>query len=151
MPEWTSWIQVGANVAAILGLVGVVLAYRQLHAGLRGQREATAIGIWKDYLHLALQHPTLAAPREFLTTSSRGTEEFERYEWFVSAMLFACEQIVALSPDDRAWRDTVLSQLRYHKRYLGGNYFEIAHYSPVLQGLIRQVTSEAGPARGSPG
>src|SRR4051812_23552184 len=100
MDKWVQLSQIGANVATILGVAGIIVAYRQLRAGQRGQREATAIGIWKDYLHLALDHPRFSLPQPYMTGAGRGTEDFTRYEWFVSSMLFACEQVLALEATD---------------------------------------------------
>lgn len=135
-----------ANVATIVGAGGLIVAYLQLRAGLQGQREATALGIWKDYLALALQHPHLAAPQPYLTGVGRDSETFARYEWFVSMMLFACEQIVALQPRDREWRSTVQDQLRLHREYLRGTEFSANCYSKQLRALIKMVVADKSVA-----
>lgn len=143
MPSWTVAAQFGANVATMVGVVGVFVAYRQLHAGLRGQREATALGIWKDYLQLALAHPELASPGPDILAEDTKSKDYRRYEWFVSTMLFACEQIIALELDDTQWRESVQDHLNIHKSYLCNPEFRPERYSFALRKLITAVIRPA--------
>jgi hypothetical protein len=92
-----------------------------------------------------MENPKLAVPSKYMTGAGKGTPDFERYEWFVSIMLFACEQIVALRPNDREWTATVVDQLRYHVAYLGDKQFGAVHYSPALRGLFSEALQKGLP------
>lgn len=140
MTSWTGGAQFGANIATMVGVVGVFLAYRQLHTGLLGQREATTLGIWKDYLQLALTNPDLASPEPHILVEDRRSERYRKYEWFVSTMLFACEQVIALEPDDAQWRESVKDHLNIHRLYLCSPEFRPERYTLALRALITAVT-----------
>jgi Na+-translocating ferredoxin:NAD+ oxidoreductase RnfD subunit len=129
-------IQLLAGVATIAGVAGIWVAYGQWKSGIRGQQEATALGIFKDYLQLALAHPDLASPAPDIHTLGRRSADFRRYEWFVAVMLFACEQIVALQPKDREWRSSVADHLNIHRHYLASSHFNSDRYSSELRQLI---------------
>lgn len=145
MGDWTTGTQIAANLATTAGVVGLALAYRQLRASREAQREATAIGIWKDYLELALSHPELSLPQPAMVLLQRGTNAYKQYEWFVSAMLFACEQVLALEGESKGWQSTIESQLLYHHLYIRTVDFHPAHYSDELQRLVKQVSAKAPP------
>lgn len=141
MANWMIGTQIAANVATTVGVLGLALAYWQLRASRSAQREATAIGIWKDYLELALEHPSLSLPQPAIVLLERGSERYKKYEWFVSAMLFASEQVLALKGKDSGWQSTIKSQLAYHQLYLRTVDFEPSHYSSELQHLVDVVIS----------
>jgi hypothetical protein len=141
--------QIAANLATVAAAGGVWVAYRQWKSGVRSQQEATALGIWKDYVQLALAHPDLASPDASLLNGDRRSERFRRYDWFVSAMLFACEQIVALQPHDREWRASIADHLHIHRVYLSHPSFLPDRYSLELRQLLTAVAGRAsGPGVG---
>ena len=145
MLDWLSGSQIAANFATTAGVVGLGIAYWQLRSTRAIQREATAIGIWKDYLELALQHPKLSLPEPYMVLRNRGTEQYKQYEWFVSSLLFACEQVLSLEPDSDEWKRTVASQLSYHQHYLHTTDFEPGHYGPPLQAIIADTLASLPP------
>ena len=132
-------IQAAAGVATIIGVAGIWVAYQQWKSGIRSQQESTALGIFKDYLQLALTYPDLASPTPDLHKGHRQSPDFRRYQWFVSVMLFACEQIVSLQPDDTAWRASVADHLHIHRRYLASTAFKSDRYSRELRQMIDEV------------
>lgn len=140
--------QIGANLATMAAVLAVWVAYKQWKSGVRSQQEATALGIWKDYIQLALSHPDLASPSPELSASHRKLAQFRQYEWFVSAMLFACEQIVALQPSDREWQASIADHLHIHRAYLASQRFNPDRYSLELRQLISR-TALPGESRGA--
>lgn len=45
-------------------------------------------------------------------------EEYKKYRWFVSSMLFTFEQILSAQPSDKEWKATIKAQLLLHKELL---------------------------------
>jgi hypothetical protein len=134
--------QLAANVATTVGIIGVFIAYRQFRAGAEGQRQATAIATWQNYLQLALQHPDLSLPSAHLSGAGEGSEEHSRYRWFVSTMLFAGEQVLDAHPGDSARETTVKAQLTLHRRHLSRDGFRKGFYSHRITQLIEKVQTE---------
>jgi hypothetical protein len=139
------WTQLFANIASILSLIGVIVAYRQFRAGASAQNRTTAVTAWSEYLRLALQHPELARPADWLTGQGISSPQFGQYRWFVAAMMFAAEQVLEAHPDDRAWMDVVEAQLRYHKGFLHTSYFDPLVYSSTLARLAEEVKQKHPP------
>src|ERR1700760_4738050 len=96
-----SWEDVGAGataVAAAVAIIAAIITYFQYKGAKQIQREATAKQIYSDYLKLAIEHPAFTSGKK-----PDDPLESERYEWFVSYMLNACEQIVDVVGDDKEW------------------------------------------------
>jgi hypothetical protein len=132
-----NWEDVGGGATAIgvfVALVAAVITYFQ-YSGSKGiQREATAKQFYGRYLELTIEHPDMARGRP-----SPEALESEKYEWFVSYMLNACEQILESSPGDREWRSWVKGQIVYHKKYICDPRFkkdEYGYYSVEMKRLI---------------
>jgi hypothetical protein len=86
---------------------------------------------------LAVEHPRLAGAYVSLAEFDDATGgEFERYEWFVSVMLHAAEQILELTGNDEVWRATIRDQVDYHREYLSSERFNRRHYSAALCQLM---------------
>jgi hypothetical protein len=102
--EWsTFW----SAVTAIVALVALMGAVWQVIVSRQSQREATASALYGNYLSLAVQYPRLASG----SAADGSVDEFERYEWFVSVMLHAFEQILDLARSDSLWRKPSSSKL----------------------------------------
>ena len=121
------------GVVAVLALFGAVW---QVRVGRRSQREATASALYADYLSHAMQNPRLASACIEVPQKDNSTEEFESYEWFVSLMLNACEQILDLTKGDKEWEATISAQLTYHSDYLLSDRFDRGYYSQGLFALL---------------
>jgi hypothetical protein len=111
-----TWEDVGGGATAIGVLVAVIAAaitYGQYIGGRQIQKEATAKQVYSNYLQLAIEHPSFASG--FFPADPA---EKERYKWFVSYMLNACEQILDATSDDKEWRDCGRAQIEFHKNYM---------------------------------
>ncbi len=60
-------------------------------------------------------------------TLGGSKEEFERYEWFISFMLWSFEEVFHLSSDP-SWSNTIRSSLRTHAEYLKSEYVNTSGY-----------------------
>jgi hypothetical protein len=130
--------------------VAAAIAVWQVGSSQKSQREATTIGIWKEYLNLAFENPQFAEPEPFLIIKGKSDERFPKYEWFVSAMLFACEQVLLLEPKNKQWRAAVESQLAPHTEYFFTVDFVPDYYSNTLQEMIDEHLAPRSPHPGIP-
>ncbi len=89
---------------------------------------------------MAFENPKLS--RAAYVTSD--ADEFEKYEWFVSRMLYAAEEVLTLTSQSKQWNEAISSQIAYHKVYLAGQGREyMKHYSPELQALVKLEPNNA--------
>jgi hypothetical protein len=104
--------------------------------------------MFRRYLELAVEHPTLAEPDEHPRIID--AKEFGRYEWFVGLLLRACEELLEYRthlPTGRAaeWYRTVESQLILHRKYFINDawYNDVGRqiYRRELVALIERVKS----------
>lgn len=125
-----------SSVAACIALVAAGYAKRQIEEGRKIQSEILARQTYSSYLLKALEHPDFASGRAI-------TRDFEKYEWFVSYMLNACEGIILHLPKDKYWESCVKSQLENHRDYLKNNRWFCENYkgqySPAFVRLIDTV------------
>jgi hypothetical protein len=105
-------------VTTLIASIAVFLAFWQVTAARRAQREATAKSLYRDYLKLAFENPTLAIPG----SENKKLIEQDDYRWFVSILLNACDEILYCIDDD-IWRTVVATELRYHTLYLRSKFF----------------------------
>ena len=106
-------------VLTVIALGALAFAYLQIRFAQRSQREATAKEIYRDYLRLSFDNPNLASPDE-------GDQKIiadYKYRWFAAVMLNACEEILEVFATDITWREVVLAEMEYHKRYLHSKFF----------------------------
>ncbi|MBX9827051.1 MAG: hypothetical protein K2Y27_18930 [Xanthobacteraceae bacterium] len=130
--------QIASAVLAIAALAGI---YFQVQANFRVSRENSAREIYRAYLQMAVQHPQLAYPENAAVVAAMSRDERARYGWFVSYLLYTCEQILVNFPRDATWRRTCQEQVAYHTPYICSSVVkdEINHYDPAMRGLIEQV------------
>lgn len=130
--------QIAANVATTIGVAGIFVAYWQFREGAKAQRQATALDAWRDYLQLALENPQLAFPSLQLMEGGVEAKDRDRYKWYISLMLFACEQALAANPDDTAWQAAIVNQLKHHRVYLS---MPERNFSSYEENFVRLINS----------
>jgi hypothetical protein len=126
-----------------------VIAYLKFKSDREAQRFSNAVSFYRRYLELAFSNTKYAEPDNGFNEITQP-EEYKEYEWFVGILFRACEELLEHSEgsaDKQKWDRTIISQLRYHKKYLresrwlndGGG---ILSYSEELQKLILAVKNE---------
>ncbi len=105
-------------VTTLIAIGAVGLAYWQVTAARRAQREATAKDLYRDYLRLAFENPKLAVP----DPEDEKLIQQEKYRWFASILLNACDEILYCIDDD-VWRSVIITELGYHTSYLQSKFF----------------------------
>ena len=140
-----SFIEVLADVAAIvtalLALLALLLAWHQLRVMRREGRLTLAKSIYREYLAMAIDNPMfssasypLASPRMYAFWDDADARE--RYEFYVAHLLFAAEEILALSKLP-TWREAMQLHLQYHGLYLATEGARLDLYSEEVGALAR--------------
>ena len=135
-----------ASAAVAICALGAI--YWQVQFNFKLSRDNTAHEIYRAYLH-AVQYPRLAYPESAAAISAMTREDRARYGWFVSYLLYTCEQILGSFPGDPEWQRTCEEQVGYHASYLCTSILkgEIGNYEPPMQALIRKVAASAAECR----
>jgi hypothetical protein len=137
-----SYLPLLASLSSIVTLVIAVIALYVAMGQLNSSDSSSAKGIYKEYLALAFANPKFSAASYPLGDPAIykfevGGEEFERYEYFVSFLLFSANEILSLDLDDEnKWIDTLKTQMRYHALYLSSKFFDASSYSDATKELI---------------
>lgn len=138
---------------ANLGMFFVTLAVAifgiyQFLTTQRLTRSQTAKEIYADYLKFSFENPRFADPSlarvDYVEkTFDESGELFGKYEWFVSYMIMAYEEIYFLS-DEPSWANTMRENLANHARYFASDHFErsgyFSHIDGPLASQIREVS-----------
>jgi hypothetical protein len=135
--------QKASAMAAILSFciafVAVVFVWRQIENNRQITRETTARQIFRQHLELAINKPQLALP-----PSNPDEQHRTQYEFFVTHLLFTCEEIVAAFPGDQGWKGGCASQMKDHKTYICTSVVTetLEHYSDPMQILIKSICED---------
>jgi hypothetical protein len=90
--DWTPFAPVAAVVSATSFVISLIIAVFQINRARHVQRYAAATQLWDQYLGRSIEYPAFAYPPNFPDrfsfenrTFDDCKEQFERYEWFVTA------------------------------------------------------------------
>jgi hypothetical protein len=132
---------------AAVAVLALIIAITQILVGKHEARLAVAKSIYKDYLALAMQNPQFSSasypienPR--LHEFSKDRDDYEKYEFYVSYLLFAVEEILHLTKNSPEWKSGLQAQLRYHALYLQGQDLPESHWSSELLALRESAIAE---------
>jgi hypothetical protein len=147
-----SWQRFGnaAQIAsAVIATFALGAIYWQVQFNFALSRDANVHEIYRNYLQMAVQYPRLAYPETDKAVASMNREERARYGWFVSYLLYTCEQILTSFPDDREWLRTCEEQVGYHAPYICSTVLkdEINNYETPMRALIQKVAATAAECR----
>lgn len=124
-------------ITALVAMIAIVVAIYQIRASNNSQKLVTAADIYKGYLTLAIEHPDESRHNR---KGEDGTNR-EKYDAFITYLLFAAEEILNLFPEDRAWRHALKLDLAHHRDFLQSQaYWDDANsYTEVLQALVTEM------------
>jgi hypothetical protein len=157
MMGWLQDVSVGDLATWLTVVVAVWYGGKQIKWSREDAREATAIQTWMDYYLHCLAYPQYGCP-ETLTLdftkldklgSAKEIRESDKYQWFVSFMLLACDLVIRLPKGKGGpnWEQFVRSNVGYHSDYLKSRYFKENYeltLSPELNRKIKEVLRESG-------
>lgn len=152
---WENAEKIGTLCTAAAAILALIYAHLQISEGRKAERQANAHELWRDYLRLAFDNPKFADPGFNLAkfdyedlTIDGSRELFQKYEWFIDAVLDACEEILEVLPS-KEWQATVRIQLRLHRDYLQSPYFlnsgYLVQYTPKFRAFMEEVLKGTEP------
>jgi hypothetical protein len=149
--QYAFWQRFGnaAQIASAVVAIGALGAiYWQVQFNSRLARENTAHEIYRAYLQMAVQHPSLAYPESAAAVAAMKREEKARYGWFVAYLLYTCEQLLISFPNDEGWLRTCKEQIAYHAPYICTTVIkdELPSYDAELQSLLQQIAKSSSAA-----
>jgi hypothetical protein len=128
-------VQAAAAVVALFIAIGTILVSRRI------QREQTARKAHLDYIQMAMNHPKLAYPTELILGAEDGrhfwggeSEEFEKYEWFVSYLLSTASYVWDAVGDQHILGRLMALQVAYHSEYLSKYRFRRQYLMDWFEG-----------------
>ena len=87
---------------------------------------------------MCMDNPVLASGK--YEPQSNNDEQYAKYTWFFSSMLFAFEQVLEAKPKDEQWKETIKAQLFIHKMHLAKSSTAASNqWYLELQKLIDEV------------
>jgi hypothetical protein len=142
---WQRFGNVAQIVSAVIAVGALGAIYWQVQFNFKLSREANIHEIYRAYLQMAVQYPRLAYPEGENPFAGMNRDERARYGWFVSYLLYTCEQILGSFPNDPEWQRTCEEQTRYHASYLCSTVIkdEVKNYDQPLQMLIQKIAATA--------
>ncbi|QYJ70308.1 hypothetical protein K0H59_14890 [Shewanella sp. FJAT-51649] len=141
---WLKWLSIFSDIATvtavIVAIIAAKIAYKQLLSSVKESKSSTANSIYQQYLHLCMEHPAFSLGME---KPDERNEEYAKYCWFVSSMLFSFEQVLEINDDNEKWLKTIESQLSRHASHLkSSSTVSDGHWNDNLESLINKVISE---------
>jgi len=134
--DWATWLGV---------LIALGFGVQQIRASRTDSREATATQTWMEYYLRCIDYPDYACPDFDKLKRHEDNREFYKYEWFVSFMLLACDQVIRLPKGGPNWEQFVRNNVSYHSDYLKSKYFKEGYsppFSPKLISKVKEVLDE---------
>jgi hypothetical protein len=146
---WQRFGNAAQIASALVAICALGAIYWQVQFNFKLSRDNNAHEIYRAYLQMAVQYPRLAYPENEQAVAAMNRDERARYGWFVSYLLYTCEQILASFPDDREWQRTCEEQIGYHAPYVCSTVLkdEISHYDPPMRALIQKVAAAAAECK----
>lgn len=142
---WVKWMDILTGFAAVtIAGWALVVACKQLSLGWKQLKEnrdetrsATAHSLYHQYLNLCIEKPNFA---NGMDKPEGRCEEYGKYRWFVSSMLFTFEQILETKATDDKWQRTIKSQLLTHKEFLAcSRTVREREWNDELQAIIDHI------------
>jgi hypothetical protein len=142
---WQRFGNAAQIASALVSIFALGAIYWQVQFNFKLSRGNNAHEIYRAYLQMAVQYPRLAYPENAQAVATMNREERARYSWFVSYLLYTCEQILGSFPDDREWLRTCEEQIGYHAPYICSTVLkdEIGNYDPQMRAVIQKVAATA--------
>jgi hypothetical protein len=153
---WTIWSPTAqvvggfaTGVAAAFGGIALWIARNQIKSAGDVAREQDAYRVYTEYLKLCIEYPHLSSSemaKKYLNISSfvdidkALTTESEKYLWFISYMMTACEKIYDALPNRSDWKSAVKAQIAYHSDALKHMWpLMKIHYKRGFVNLVSEV------------
>lgn len=133
--------------SALIFAISLFLALRQIRNNRENLLRATAISLWDKYPDRTIQYPKFACPDSFKSLFNYerrefdgDAEAFERYEWFVAALMRSSNEILRSYDKSTERNNMVRRNIRYHREYIlykGRDFFQ--DLGPDVRGIVTDI------------
>jgi hypothetical protein len=149
---WQGWGNVAQITSALVAIFGFAAILLQLNEIRSNNRAASARQVYLAYMDLEFRNPELAVPDyDKIKAGDRDTRN--RYESFVSYLLYACEEALSAFGLQGEWRNSCEYDLKGHLPFLcektTADPAFLGTFSAKTQDFIKSAMARAGVA--SPG
>jgi hypothetical protein len=107
--------EVATVVSAVVASIALLIAAYQVHSASKNNKETLSKQMFLQVLMFCAENPKFSDPRDLIDENGRIDPAYDAY---MSALLFACEEIVDLVPTDRSWKMSIQLNLQDHIAYL---------------------------------
>jgi hypothetical protein len=129
-------IQAASAIAtALIALAALVAVKVQIDASAQLQREQSARDIYREFLTLSIAQPKFAQPK---VCALAETPEDAGYDHYLTYLLYASEQVLAVQPD---WEPVMAGHLTPHREALCKSR-DWLQEAPRVQSLIARFKAD---------
>jgi hypothetical protein len=123
---------IATTLIAISALIGVKV---QIDAAAKAQQEQSARDIYREFLNLSISKPEFSEPDY---CAIKGGAQEAAYKNYVDYLLYASEQMLAVSPE---WEGALSEHLSAHEQYLCGapNW---SGYPDTVEAMVTRVKAK---------
>jgi hypothetical protein len=144
---WQGWGNVAQITSAAVAIFGFAAVLLQLNEIRNNNRAASARQVYLGYMDLEFKNPQFAAPDyEKIKAADRDTRN--RYESFVSYLLYACEEALAAFGLQGHWRNSCDHDVKGHLPFLcekmTADSAFFASFSATTQDFVKSAMARAG-------
>ena len=141
---WGNAAQITSALVAIFGFAAVLLQLNEIRTN---NRAASARQVYLAYADLEFKNPQLADPDyDKIKTGDRDTRN--RYESFVSILLYACDEALSAFSAQSEWRNSCEYDLKAHLPFLceklSADPAFLSAFSTTTQDFVKSVMSRSG-------
>ena len=146
--DWPGWL------TTITAFVALAFGIWQIRSSREDTQEATAKSTWMEYYLRCIEFPKYANPElsklDYEKQELDGTRgKFFEYQWFVSFMLLACDEVIRLR-GGADWERFAENNVGYHRDYIKSPAFSESYhlFGPQLRSKIHQIREEKQTSEG---
>ncbi len=138
-------------MAAILLATGLVSAISSISAlsltrkQIAESNEFAANASWERFVEVAIENSEMAAGISNDQLAKMNVAQQAAYQWFLERMLFAGEQILYATDDDKQWHLSIKLESARHLPLLASEYFsrdDFCTYRAELRGVLVELDKE---------
>ncbi len=119
---------IATTASSIIIAISLIITMIQIRMAYMNHKEAINRTTFNNYLIEAINNPILANPPNFkekynvpaetIGDGEKAKEDFQKYEWFVSMMVFSMREILEVNPKSSYWINIAKRQFRRHLAYI---------------------------------
>jgi hypothetical protein len=144
---WQGWGNAAQITSALVAIFGFAAVLLQLNEIRSNNRAASARQVYLGYMDLEFRNPQLAVP-DYAKIKAGDRDTRNRYESFVSYLLYACEEALSAFGMQGEWRNSCEYDVNGHLPFLcekmSADPAFFGTFSAKTQDFIKSAMARAG-------